>query len=131
MDRHVAGPQGLSRLFEREFTALLALALPEDGDVMTSPKRPHACLSPCMALARAMSQPIEQRCNAAVRQQPSQRHEQLFDFDVGRPAMFARTVLDNAELRVVAALPVHYQLEVRVRDPDDDLLDHSPQDSLA
>jgi len=127
----MADPQCLSRLFERDLATLLALALPEDRDMMTAPERPHACLSPRMALARAMSLPIEQRCNAAVRQKPSQLSEQLFDFEVRRPAMPAGPIPDNAERRVVAALPVHHQLEVRVRDANDDFFDHSSQDSLA
>jgi hypothetical protein len=103
----MADPQYLSRMLERDLATLLALALPKDRDMMTSPERSHACLSPCMALARAMSLPIEQRCNPAVRQKPSQLREQLFDFDICRPAMLAGAVLDNAEWRVVAALPVH------------------------
>ena len=127
----MADPQRLSRMLERDLATILALALPEDRDVMTSPERPHACLSPRMALAGAMSLTIEQRCNAAVRQKPSQLGEQLFDSDVCRPAMLAGAVLDNAERSVVAALPVHHQLEVHVRDANDDLLDHSSQDSFA
>lgn len=127
----MADLQCFSRLFQRELAAVLALALSEDGDMMASTERPHACLSPRMALARAMSLPVEQRRNAAVRQKPSQLREQLFDFDVCRPAMLAGEVPDNGERTVVASLPVHHQLEVRVRDSNDDLLDHSAQDSFA
>ena len=70
-DRHLAGLQDLSRLLERELAALLALALSVDGDVMASPERSHARLGPRMALACAMAQSIEQRCNTAVGQQSS------------------------------------------------------------
>jgi hypothetical protein len=118
-------------VLKRDLTTLLALAPPENRDMMTSPEGPHACLSPRMTLARAMSLAIEQSCNAAVRQKPSQFREQLFDFDVCRPAMPAGTVFYDAQRSVVAALPMHHQFEVCVRDANHNLLDHSSQDSFA
>ena len=130
-DRHGAGLQDLSRLIERQLASLLALTLSEYGDVMASPEGSHARLGPCMPFACAMTQSIEQRGDAAVGHQPSQFGQHLFDFDRGLPAVGARSVLDDAELGMVTALPVHLQLELYVRDLNDDLLDDCPQDSFA
>src|SRR5450631_1949735 len=105
--RHRTGPQRFRCLGEGELAALLALAVLIDSDIVISAEGAYARLGPGVALAGTVTEPIEQRCNAAVRQQPRQFRDQLLDFDGGRPAMLAGAVLDDAEFRVIATLPMH------------------------
>src|ERR1035438_10284935 len=103
-DRHRTGPRRFGCLCEGELSALLAFAFLVDSDIVMSTERAYTRLGPGVVLAGTVTEPIEQRRDAAVRQQPRQFRDQLFDFDGRRPAMLAGAVLDHAEFRVVAAL---------------------------
>ena len=66
-----------------QLAALGAFAVSIDSDVVIVAEDANALLGPRVAFGRARAKPIENGCNAAIRQQTGQITDQLFSRSTG------------------------------------------------
>src|SRR6516225_1094392 len=97
------------------------LAVSVQSDTMIVAEDTNTLLGPRVALGRAHTKSIENGCDAPVREQTGQISDQLFSRSIGLPTMLPAAVLRNFQHRVIAALPVQFDIQHSRLDGDEDI----------
>ena len=62
---------------------------------------------------------------------PREIGDQLLDFDISFPAIIATSILHHFQFGVIAALPMHREVQLRLRHPTDDLFENCTRKTEA
>ena len=106
-----------------------AFAINRDSSLSSEVTYPE--LSPCVALCRSHTDPVQDRRDAGIRQKASEFFNETFCRRTGLPTMLPCTTLRYLKSGVIAAFPMKLESETARLGLDDHLFEDCAQDPFA
>ena len=130
-DRHLALCENRGRLLETQLAACRSFAVTVNCDLVLIAEGPDSGLGPAVAAAGPLAGTVQDSCNRPIRHEARKSADQLAGLGVGGPAMLAGLVFTDAQLGVVATLPVQHESDLVLLNTGDDLVQHRAENAFA